>query len=79
MVEPVRIEPEAVYDDGSLLQALGLTPAALATARRGGSLRFTRTGKRILYKGAWVWAWLESAAETSSESRHTAPGREGGR
>ena len=34
MIEPVRIEPEALYDDGSLRQALGLTPATLAAARR---------------------------------------------
>ena len=25
MIEPVRIEPEALYDDGALRQALGLT------------------------------------------------------
>jgi hypothetical protein len=77
MVEPVRIEPEALYDDGSLRLALGLTPATLAAARRAGSLRYTRTGKRILYKGAWVSAWLESAAATAPELRQAA-GREGG-
>ena len=78
MIEPVRIEPEALYDDGSLRQALGLTPATLAAARRAGSLRYTRTGKRILYKGAWVLAWLETAAATASEPGHEAAGREGG-
>ena len=34
MIEPVRIEPEALYDDGALRQALGLTSANLAAARR---------------------------------------------
>jgi hypothetical protein len=78
MIEPVRIEPDAVYDDGALRQALGLTLATLAAARRAGSLRYTRTGKRVLYKGAWVSAWLETAA-TAPEPHHEAAGRDGGR
>jgi hypothetical protein len=77
MVDPVRIEPEALYDDGSLRQALGLTPATLAAARRAGSLRNTRQGKRIFYKGSWVLAWLEKAAATALEPRHEAAGRDG--
>ena len=51
MIEPVRIEPEALYDDGSLRQALGLTPATLAAARRAGSLRYTRRGSGSSTKG----------------------------
>ena len=66
MIEPVRIEPEALYDDGSLRQALGLTPATLAAARRVGSLRYARTGKRIFYKGCWLSAWLEATAGPAS-------------
>jgi hypothetical protein len=46
MIEPVLIAPEAIFDDGSLRQALGLTPATLAAARRAGLLRYTRKGKR---------------------------------
>jgi hypothetical protein len=60
--EPIRIDPEAVFDDGVLYQILGLTPAALASARRARTLRFTRQGKRTLYLGRWVLAWLESAS-----------------
>jgi len=62
MIEPIRIEPEALYDDGSLRQAIGVTPAALAAARRAGLLRYSRAGKRTLYKGEWISAWLESTA-----------------
>ncbi len=78
MIEPIRIEPEALYDDGSLRQALGLTPTTLAPARRAGSLRYTRTGKRIFYKGAWVSAWLEEVASIAAEPRHEAAGQEAG-
>jgi hypothetical protein len=62
MIEPVVIEPEALFDDGALRQVLGLTPATLATARRKGLLRFTRQGNRILYLGRWLLDWLEADA-----------------
>jgi hypothetical protein len=80
VIEPVLIEPEALYDDGALRQALGLTPAALATGRRAGALRYSRQGKRTLYKGAWVLAWIEGQAENADRrrSRQQAHGREDG-
>jgi len=59
MIEPVLIEPEAIYDDGSLRQALGLTENTLANARRVGTLRYTRRGKRTLYFGRWIIEWLQ--------------------
>jgi hypothetical protein len=69
MIDPILIEPEALYDDGALRQALGLTATTLAHARRVGTLRFTRQGKRTLYKGAWVLAWLEANASPANPSR----------
>ena len=62
MIEPVLIEPEAIYDDGSLRQNLGLTTSTLAAGRRTGALRYTRQGKRTLYRGAWILDWLEATA-----------------
>jgi hypothetical protein len=69
MVEPVLIAPEAVYDDGALHVALGLTDTTLAAARRAGALRYARQGKRTLYLGRWILAWLESAATQSEAAR----------
>jgi hypothetical protein len=66
MIEPVLIVPDALYDDGALRLCLGLTSSAVCAARRSGTLRFTRQGKRTLYKGAWILAWLES--ESSSKT-----------
>jgi hypothetical protein len=77
MVEPVSIDPEALYDDGSLRQALGLTEAALATARRAGTLRYTRQGKRTLYLGKWILDWLEAAAVKPQDARQSAQGKGG--
>ena len=70
MIEPVLIEPEALYDDGALRAALGLTPASLANGRRTGTLRFSRQGKRTFYKGRWVLAWLESQAAPEAGREH---------
>jgi hypothetical protein len=67
MIEPVLIQPDALYDDGSLRQALGLTDATLLAARRSGALRYARTGNRIFYKGAWLLAWLETTATPARE------------
>jgi hypothetical protein len=64
MIEPVSIDPEALYDDGSLRQALGLTDAALANARRAETLRCTRQGKRTLCLGKWILVWPDSLAAT---------------
>lgn len=60
MLEPVRIEPESFYDGAAIYQALGLTAGTLAAGRRSGLLRFSRRGNRVIYKGAWLLAWLES-------------------
>ncbi len=59
---PIRIDPDAIYDDGALVLTLGLTHAAIARARRNKRLRYTRNGRRILYRGQWIIDWLESDA-----------------
>jgi hypothetical protein len=69
MTAPVLIEAQGLYDDRALRQTLGLTDATLAKARRSGALRFSRQGKRTLYRGAWVLAWLDAASEPTTE-RH---------
>src|SRR4051812_9682923 len=65
----VVIEPSAVYDDDALYQALGLSGQALSRARRSGELRFTRKGRRVLYLGSWVLAWLQAGGESDGAER----------
>jgi hypothetical protein len=77
MIEPVLIEPEAIYDDGSLHQVLGLTLSTLAASRRTGALRYSRQGKRTLYRGAWVLDWLETTATKPDLTQPKAPRPEG--
>jgi hypothetical protein len=64
--EPFRIDPAAVYDDGTLVLGLGITHAALASARRRGALRFMKSGRRTLYRGQWVLDWLDAGATVES-------------
>jgi hypothetical protein len=62
MVSTVLLEPNGIYDDGSLHLALDIPSATLVRARRQRHLRYTRKGRRILYLGKWVLAWLEADA-----------------
>ena len=66
MLQPIHIEPDAVYDDGAVVQALGITFVALTRARRDGRLRHTRQGRRILYRGSWLLAWLDADADRTT-------------
>ena len=56
--KPLRIDPQAIYDDASLVLGLGFTTATLARERRSGRLRYLKRGQRILYRGQDVSDWL---------------------
>ena len=58
MVSPALIDPRALYDDGAIVLALDIPSSTLARARRDGTLRYTRRGRRVLYLGQWVLDWL---------------------
>jgi hypothetical protein len=60
---PALIDPDGIYHDGQARLLLGLTGEAMARARRGGRLRFTKQGNRVLYRGSWLMAWLEADAD----------------
>lgn len=67
MISPVRIEPDAVYDDGVLYVNLGISSSALARARRERRLRYVRQGNRILYLGQWLIDWFSGIAVGASQ------------
>ena len=66
-VMPARVEADGVYSDGDVRLLLGLTSATLARARRDGTLRYSRQGNSILYRGGWLLAWLERDADRRAE------------
>lgn len=71
MSNPFVIQPDAVYSDGEVRLALGVTSSALVRARREGRLRFTRQGNSILYRGQWLLEWLEHDARRNREREVT--------
>lgn len=60
MLHGFLVDATAIYDDGTLVLALGVSTTALAKARKAGRLRFTRQGQRTLYLGRWLLDWLET-------------------
>ena len=69
MKEPIKIDPDALYDDTTVGMTMRVGPQTLAKARRNGSLRFKRAGLRTLYFGRWLIDWLETPnTATDSES-----------
>ena len=56
------IQPDAIYTDGEVRLALGVTSSALVRARRESRLKFTRQGHSVLYRGQWLLDWLEHDA-----------------
>jgi hypothetical protein len=66
-VGSIHIDPGGIYDDISLCVALEVGAATLARARREGRLRYTRQGRRVLYLGTWILAWLEADARQGEE------------
>jgi hypothetical protein len=62
------IEPNGVYDDALLCSALEVSTNTLADARRAGELRFARKGRRVLYLGEWVMAWLAQTTDRRREA-----------
>jgi hypothetical protein len=63
MATAIQIDPTGIYDDTLLYAVLEVSAATLTKARRSGRLRYSRQGKRVLYLGAWILAWLEADAQ----------------
>lgn len=62
------LDPEAWYSEHNLNLSLGIPQAAMDQARQTGQLRSALIGGRVLFRGAWVSAWLENAAPTAAPS-----------
>jgi hypothetical protein len=63
---PARIDPDGIYHEGHACLLLDLPSATLIRARRDGRLRFTRQGRRVLYRGRWLLEWLDADAQQSA-------------
>jgi hypothetical protein len=68
MGSTLSIVADTIYTEGAISLALDIPLAALARARREKRLRFTRQGRRVLIRGAWVLAWLEADADAREKA-----------
>ena len=57
------INPLAIYTGDQLSAMLDVSEETLAAARCAGALRATKKGRRVLFLGRWVLAWLEADAD----------------
>lgn len=63
------IEPDAIYPQRAIRDALSISPATFAAARRAGELPFIRKGKTFLYRGEWLLSWLSPQSNVAPEAR----------
>lgn len=61
-VPALTIDPNAIYEEGAIALALGITLSALLAARHAGELQFVRRGRRVFITGKNLLAWLEPSS-----------------
>jgi hypothetical protein len=52
------IQPTGIYSTDDVCAMLDVSPDTLTAARRSGELRGVRKGRRVIYLGEWLLAWL---------------------
>jgi len=67
MISCLSIDPNAIYDEGSVSLSLDIPLATLGRARREGKLRYSRKGRRVFYLGRWLLAWFDADASTAPQ------------
>lgn len=68
--DPIKLDPDGIYDDDSLYGTLGISPRTLSKARGNGQLRYSRKGQCTLYVGRWVIDWiLADGSHATGDSR----------
>jgi hypothetical protein len=63
MPDTITIHQTGIYTTDDLCEMLDVSPQTMADARRSGTLRATRKGRRLIYLGEWVLAWLRRESE----------------
>jgi len=63
MLDTITIHPTGIYTTDDLCLMLDVSAQTIAEARRSGALRGARKGRRVVYLGEWVLAWLRSEQE----------------
>jgi hypothetical protein len=71
MPDTIAIHQTGIYGTDDLCAMLDVSPETVVEARRAGTLRFSRKGRRVIFLGEWVLAWLRAGQEvTPLEETH---------
>ena len=74
MANQLLIEPKTIYDEGAISLALDIPLDTLNKARRDGSLRYTRKGRRVFFLGQWLLDWFTD--QDPKQAARVAQGKE---
>lgn len=65
MVDRFPIELDTAYTEGAVSLALDIPLSTLANARRSGSLRYVKRGRRIVILGRHLLKWLDPDSQSA--------------
>jgi hypothetical protein len=71
---PIQIDPDRIYEEGTVALLLDLPLATLSRARRVGELRFVRRGRRVFITGLNLLAWLNPSNFTPPDKKQEVTG-----
>lgn len=54
---------DGIYTNGQIILALGISENALRLERKTGRLRFVRISGFVLYRGEWIFDWMEDLSD----------------
>ncbi len=62
MVNALKIDPDAWYDDDAVSKMLHITMQRLTVCCKRRGLRFSQRGSSRYFRGQWVIDWLEAGS-----------------
>jgi hypothetical protein len=68
----LELDDDRVYCEVALCHQLGIRPSALYAARKRGELRSFKVGRKRLYRGSWLRAWIEAGTAHEPEGQAVA-------
>ena len=68
-----KLDPQAVYSQSEICEALGITARRLGNAAVAGEVRFAALGSQRVYLGQWILDWIEGREPSSLEDAKTNP------
>ncbi len=68
-----KLDPDAVYCQSEICEALGITARRLGNAAVAGEVRFAALGSQRMFRGQWIIDWIEGRTPSSPEDAKNSP------